>query len=250
MTMETTLTTIDGTADGTITLPAVFETPLREDLIRRAVVSTDAAQKQPSGADPLAGMRTPAESLGSGRGLAHVPRQDGRGRRVPQAVSGRRAHPPKAQKQLTKKINRKERQLAVRAALAATADADVVAARGHQFDPELQLPIVVEDAFEQLHRTAEVAELFEQIGIAADVERADANRSVRAGRGTMRGRRYQTPKSVLVVTAEAPSRGARNLAGVDVVTAASVGTADLAPGGHPGRLTVYTEAAVAEVADR
>ncbi|MDR9412976.1 MAG: 50S ribosomal protein L4, partial [Haloferacaceae archaeon] len=160
------------------------------------------------------------------------------------------AHPPKAQKQLTKKINRKERQLAVRAALAATTDADVVAARGHQFDPDLQLPIVVEDAFEQLHRTAEVAELFEQIGIAADVERADANRSVRAGRGTMRGRRYQTPKAVLVVTAEAPSRGARNLAGVDVVTAATVGTADLAPGGHPGRLTVYTEAAVAEVADR
>jgi large subunit ribosomal protein L4e len=53
-----------------------------------------------------------------------------------------------------------------------------------------------------------------------------------------------------VVTSEEPSRAARNLAGVDVATAREVNAEDLAPGAHPGRLTLWTESAVAEVADR
>jgi large subunit ribosomal protein L4e len=250
--MEATKRTLDDEADATVELPTIFETPLREDLIRRAVLAAQANRTQDYGSDPFAGKRTSAESFGSGRGMAHVPRANGRGARVPQTVGGRRAHPPKAEKDCTKDINDKERQAAVRSAVAATADADLVAERGHRFDDDLELPLVVSDEFEDLVKTREVVSFLEAVGIDADVARADENKNVRAGRGTTRGRKYQEPKSILFVTSSeaGPSKAARNLAGADVATAQVVSAEDLAPGAAPGRLTIWTESAIEEVADR
>ena len=248
--MNTTVHDLDGGDAGSVELPGVFETPFRPDLIGRAVTVAQANRKQAYGADEFAGMRTPAESFGSGRGLAHVPRSENVARRVPHAVSGRRAHPPKAEKDQTKDLNDKERRLAVRSAIAATTDVALVADRGHAFDEDLDLPLVVSDEFESLEKTQEALGVLEALGVDADVERADEGRSVRSGRGKSRGRKYRQPKSLLVVTSEEPSRAARNLAGVDVATAREVNAEDLAPGAHPGRLTLWTESAVAEVADR
>jgi large subunit ribosomal protein L4e len=247
--METQLTDLDGNDAGTIELPAVFETPYRPDLIRRAVAAAQANRTQDHGTDPNAGLRTPAESFGSGRGMAHVPREGGQGRRVPQTVGGRPAHPPKVEQDRGKDLNDKERKQAIRSAIAATTDAELVADRGHEFDADL--PLVVTDAFEGLTKTQAAAETCEQLGIAADIERADET-TVRAGRGTTRGRRTQRPCSILFVTSSeaGPSRAARNLAGAAVTTAAEVNAEALAPGGQPGRLTVWTESAVKEVAER
>jgi large subunit ribosomal protein L4e len=182
--------------------------------------------------------------------MAHVPRENGQARRVPQAVKGRKAHPPKAEKDWEKKINTKERKLAVRSAIAATADAERVAERGHEFDDDVELPLVVSDEFEELVKTREVVEFLEAVGLHADVERSEENKKVKAGRGKTRGRKYTRPKSILFVTSEEPSRAARNLAGADVATADEVNAEDLAPGTHAGRLTVWTESAIEEVADR
>ena len=247
--MEATVKDLTGDAAGEVDLPPVFSTPYRPDLIRRAVLAARANRSQPYGADPFAGKRTPAESFGSGRGLAHVPRQNGRGRKVPQAVSGRRAHPPKAEKDRTQKVNDKERKQAVRSAIAATADEELVRARGHRFSDDVELPVVVSDDFEELVKTREAADAVEALGLGADVERADSA-TIRAGRGTTRGRKYRRPTSILFVTAGEPSRAARNLAGADVATAREVNAEDLAPGTHAGRLTVWTESAIEEVADR
>jgi len=247
--METTVRDLTGDAAGEVSLPPVFSTPYRPDLIRRAVLAARANRSQPYGADPFAGKRTPAESFGSGRGMAHVPRQNGRGRKVPQAVSGRRAHPPKAEKDRTQKVNDKERKHAVRSAIAATADEELVRARGHRFDEDVELPVVVSDDFEELLKTREAADAVEALGLAADLERADSA-TIRAGRGTTRGRKYRRPTSILFVTAGEPSRAARNLAGADVATAREVNAEDLAPGAHAGRLTIWTESALEEVADR
>ena len=241
---------LDGGEAGSVELPAVFETAFRPDLIGRAVAAAQANRKQAYGADEFAGLRTPAESFGSGRGLAHVPRQENVARRVPHAVSGRRAHPPKAEKDQSKKLNDKERQLATRSAIAATADPALVAERGHVFDDDLDLPLVVSDEFEELVKTQEALATLEALGVADDITRAEDGRSVRAGRGKTRGRKYRQPKSLLVVTSEEPSRAARNLAGVDVATASEVNVEDLAPGAHPGRLTLWTESALEEVAGR
>ena len=248
--MQATVRDLNGDDAGSIDLPEVFETHFRPDLIQQAVVAAQANRKQAYGADEFAGLRTPAESLGSGRGMSHDPRQDGVVRRVPHAVSGRKAHPPKAEKDQGKTINRKERQLATRSALAATTDAERVADRGHQFDDDLDLPLVVSDEFEDLVKTQEVLGLLESLGVAEDIERAEEGKTVRAGRGTTRGRKYKQPKSILFVTSAEPSKAARNLAGADVATAHDVNVEDLAPGTHAGRLTIFTESAIAEVADR
>lgn len=240
--------TLDGEADGSVELPAVFETVYRPDLIRQAVLAAQANRKQDHGADEYAGMRTPAESPGSGRGMAHVPRENGQGRRVPQTVGGRPAHPPKAEADRSRELNDKTRKLAVRSAIAATGDPELVRERGHAFDAT-ELPLVVDEAFEDLAKTKEALAAFEALGIAADVERAE-DRTIKAGQGSTRGRGYRRPSSVLVVTSEEPSRAARNLAGVDVTTAHGVDAEALAPGGDPGRLTLWTEPAVTEVSDR
>ncbi|MCU4743539.1 50S ribosomal protein L4 [Halobacteria archaeon AArc-m2/3/4] len=250
--MEATVRDLDGADAGSVDLPAVFETEYRPDVIARAVRAAQANRKQDYGADEFAGMRTPAESFGSGRGMAHVPRQDGRGRRVPQTVKGRKAHPPKAEKDWTESINKKERQLATRSAIAATTDSELVAARGHRFDGDTELPLVVSDEFEDLVKTQEVVSFLEAVGVDADIERADEGRSVRAGQGKARGRKYKTPTSILFVTSSetGPSRAARNLAGADVATAREVDAEELAPGAQAGRLTIWTESALEEVADR
>ena len=248
--MQATIRDLDGSESDTLELPAVFETVFRPDLIKRAVLTAQANRKQAYGADEFAGLRTPAESMGSGRGMAHVPQENGRARRVPQAVGGRKAHPPKAEKDQGQKVNDKERKFAIRSAIAATTDPETVSERGHAFDDDLDLPLVVSDEFENLNKTQEALEAFEALGIGTDVERADEGRHIRAGQGKVRGRKYKQPKSVLVVTSEEPSRAARNLAGVDVATADEVNAEDLAPGTHAGRLTLWTESAVEEVADR
>ncbi|AQL43544.1 50S ribosomal protein L4 [Halorientalis sp. IM1011] len=247
--MNATVRTLDGGEDGEVDLPEVFDTQLRPDLIRSAVQAAQANRKQDYGSDEYAGLRTPAESFGSGRGMAHVPREGGQARRVPQAVGGRRAHPPKSEKDRTQDINDKERKLAVRSAVAATTDAEVVAERGHEFDDDVELPVVVSDDFEDLVKTQEVVDVLEALGLEDDIERADETK-IKAGQGKTRGRKYRRPSSILFVTSEEPSRAARNLAGADVATAREVNAEDLAPGGQPGRLTVWTESALEEVADR
>ena len=248
--MKTIVYDTDGADAGEIELPEVFETPYRPDLIGQTVRAAQANRAQPHGADDYAGMRTPAESFGSGRGMAHVPRSNGQGRRVPQTVGGRPAHPPKEETDRSRKVNKKERKLATRSAVAATADTDLVAERGHRFEAfDGDLPLVVADAFEDLVKTQEVLALLEALGLDDDIERAE-DKTIRAGRGTTRGRKYKRPKSILFVTSGEPSRAARNLAGVDVATAREVNAEDLAPGAQPGRLTVWTESAIEEVADR
>lgn len=247
--MKATVYDPDGDETGEIDLPDVFETPHRPDVIGRAVRAAQANRTQDYGADEYAGLRTPAESFGSGRGMAHVPRQNGSGRRVPQTVGGRQAHPPKTETDRSEKINKKERRLAVRSALAATADADLVRERGHRID-DADLPLVVSDEFEDLVKTQEVVALLEALGVHGDIERADEGKTVRAGRGTTRGRKYKRPKSILFVTSDEPSKAARNLAGADIATAKEVNAEDLAPGTHAGRLTIFTESAIEEVNDR
>jgi large subunit ribosomal protein L4e len=248
--MSTTVYDLAGEEAGDVDLPEVFDTQFRPELIKRAVLSAQANRKQAYGADEFAGLRTPAESQGSGRGMAHVPRENGQGRRVPQTVSGRKAHPPKAAKDQGKQINDQTRKLAVQSAIAATTDAELVAERGHEFEDDLDLPLVVSDDFEDLVKTQEVVSTLEALGVHADIERADEGRKVKAGQGAARGRKYREPSSVLFVTSDEPSKAARNLAGADVTTAEELNAEDLAPGAGAGRLTVFTESAIEEVADR
>ncbi|MFL2521407.1 MAG: 50S ribosomal protein L4 [Halobacteriales archaeon] len=247
--MKATLFNLKGTKEGTVDLPSTFNTPYRPDLIQKAVVASQANRKQPYGADPFAGKRTSAVSLGTGRGLAQVPRSNGRGRKSPNTNSGRRCHPPKSTKSYSLKINDKERRLAIRSAIAATANVDLVRSRGHNFDDKITLPIVITDDLSDLTKTKEVIDVLNNIGISSDLDRS-ASPKVRAGRGKTRGRKYKRSKSILLVTSGKALLAAQNVPGVDAVTASEVNTEDLAPGTHAGRLTIWTESAIKEVENK
>jgi len=108
---------------------------------------------------------------------------------------------------------------------------------------------VLTDEFEELKKTQAALDTLEAVGVDADIERADET-TVRAGQGTTRGRKYRRATSILFVTTDEPSRAARNLAGADVTTAHELNAEELAPGTHPGRLTVWTESSIEAVNNR
>ena len=233
-------------------LPDHFMEPIRVDLIRRAYISALTAALQPKGTDPMAGKRHSVlgGAHGVGLGIARVPRYKGhlwpRAAIVPNAVGGRRAHPPKVEKVLHERINKKERRLAVRSAIAATGIRDLVAARGHVVDPVKHLPLVLVGDLESIDRAAQLRRVLKAVGAWEDVERAQKRTRVRAGKGKMRGRRYKTPKSLLIVVdGHVPAiRAGRNFPGVDVVNVRDLSVMHLAPGGVPGRLTLWTVNAI------
>lgn len=238
----------DGEAKKEIGLPAIFNEIYRPDLIKRAVISSQTARIQPWGPNHMAGKRTSAESWGSGRGAAMVPRikNGSKAAFIPQAIGGRRAHPPRPQKNYHEKINKKERRFAIRSAVAATSNLELVQKRGHKIDNVPQLPLVVDDEIATIRKTKDTREIFKNLGIFDDITRAKKGKKIRAGKGKMRGRKYKTTKGPLIVVAEDKGIGlaARNHAGVDVVAVENLNAELLAPGTHPGRLTMFTESAI------
>ena len=239
---------LQGKATGKITLPNVFSTPLRPDVIKRAVLAIQSNRLQPQGRDPMAGKKTTAESRGTGSATARVPRTKGSGRAAfaPSTVKGRQPHPPKAEKIIVKNIPKKEAKLALTSAIAATAEKDVVAARGHKIEGVVGLPLVVDNAFESLTKAKEVEAAFSSLGFEAEFTRVKESRKVRAGKGKHRGRKMKQAVGPLIVVVDGKSiiAAASNLPGVEVTTVTNLNTEMLAPGTHPGRLTVWTNGAI------
>lgn len=245
------LYSVKGKAMKALDLPPIFASVVREDAIRRAVTAFQANRRQPYGPSPKAGLRHSVEGWGKGRGAARVPRlkdRRGRGAQAPGTVGGRRAHPPRPERRWEKKLNKKERRAARAAALAATADPDLVRRRGHRFPDGLSVPVVVEPKVEELRDTAEALELLQRLGVDEDLARTSVRR-VRAGRGTMRGRRYRRPQGPLIVLPKGSigRRAFRNIPGVQVLDPTGLNAEVLAPGGLPGRLTLFSQQALEEV---
>ena len=230
-----------------VELPKVFETPYRPDVIKKAVIAQQSHGFQPQGRDPMAGKRTTAESKGVGLGIARVPRLK-EGMRAAFGVSivgGHQAFPPRSEKRIRKEINKRERRLAIRSGIAATANREVVSGRGHVIESVGQLPLTVEDNVQSLSKTKEVKELFVNLGVWPDVERAD-RKKIRAGRGKTRGRKRKVGKGPMIVVAEdlGIGKAAANLPGVDITRVEDLNADLLAPGAHPGRLVIWTKSAL------
>lgn len=245
---------LDGKA-GThqVTLPLAFSQAVRPDLIRRAVVAAQSHRRQPYGTSLTAGLRHSTRWSGKGKGVSRTPRlmDSMRGAQAPNTVGGRPAHPPRVDRIWTKKINKKESRLAFASALAATREAALITSRGHDLPEGLHLPLVLEDPVEDIRTTKEARALLERLRLWADVERAHDGTQLKSGRARRRGRGRRVPRSVLVVTS-LPNRalGFRNLSGVEVVSAQRLATEDLAPGGDPARLTIYSHAALESLRTR
>ncbi|MEM0492392.1 MAG: 50S ribosomal protein L4 [Candidatus Thermoplasmatota archaeon] len=238
---------VDGLVLEKISLPSIFDTEYRPDIIKKSFNVMRSNKRQPYGVYPLAGTRHAVASAGKGRGLSRVPRltQGIRGALAPCVVGGRRAHPPKAERNWEEKINKKERLLARASALAATANKELVLKRGHRFNEEVTLPIVVDDEFDKVKKTKDIIVLLSKIGVYKDVSRAMNGKHIRAGRGKMRGRKYRIPKSILIVSNnDKVTKLSSNIVGVDAVTPKDLNIEHLAPGGNAGRLTIFTYSAL------
>jgi len=238
---------IDGSVQEKIDLPAVFQTPYRPDIIKKSFNVLRSNKRQPYGSDPFAGTRHSVASVGKGRGMSRVPRlsQGQVAALAPCVVGGRRAHPPKAERDWSEKINKKEHLFARNSALAATADKTLVSARGHRFDEKITLPVIVDDAFEKVKKTKDVIEALQKIGVYDDVVRSTNGKHIRAGKGKCRGRKYRIPKSILIVSTKPEiKKSSRNLTGVDNITPSMLNIEYLAPGGTAGRLTLVTASAL------
>jgi large subunit ribosomal protein L4e len=237
----------------TVTLPSQFDTPYRPDVIKRAVLALQSRRYQPHGVDELAGKRNTAQSWQTGHGRSRMPRIKGSGTGAankaafaPGTVGGRVAHPSESRKVIVERINSKENRLAIRSAIAASANPDFVKARGHKIDNVPQIPLVVDSKLESVSTTKDAFEALVFLGLADDLDRARDGRSVRAGKGKMRGRKMKMPKSLLIVVGEdlGITRAARNLPGVDISEVHGLNVELLAPGTHPGRLVVWTKSAI------
>jgi len=252
---------LQGQAKEKIDLPKVFSEPVREDLIRRAVLVTFSKQRQPYGVDPMAGKRTSAHYHGvrrdrysmMNREMARMPRLHGklsghlmwRSRFVPQTTGGRQAHPPKVEKIWELKINDRERQKAIRSAIAATALKEMVAKRGHRIDLIKELPIVVDDKINEISKTKDVIEFLKKIGLEKELERI-SERKVRKGRGKLRARKYKKRIGPLFVVTEDKgiSKAVKNIQGVNVCRPQNLSAVYLAPGAAAGRLTIWSRSAI------
>jgi len=241
----------DGSVKKQVDLPKAFSTEFRPDLISRASISIVANSRQPYAAAPRAGMRHSVSTWGKGHGVSRSQRIVGssRGAQSPEAVGGRRAHPPCLEVDRTKKVNTKEMRLARLSALAAVANPIRVQARGHKFSEGVTLPIVLSDEAEKIDSTKDAVALLEKIGVSDDLIRAENGKRIRAGRGKMRGRKYRVRKTVLIVTSGVcpAKRSFSNITGVTVTTVDSLNVEQLAPGGLPGRLTIMSEAALNKI---
>jgi len=240
---------VDGKIKKSIKLPELFNEPLRIDLIRKAVNASRANRRQAYGTSKESGKRHVTHSVGKGFGMSRIPRlADRRGALAPGTVGGRRAHPPKSERKWKEKMNKKEKRKAIKSAIAATSNKEIVIKRGHVFDEKITLPVVVEDSFESIKTTKDAINVFQKIGVYDDVLRAKNGRHIRAGKGKARGRKHKTPKSVLVVVSKRKDveKSVNNLLGVNTVTPKELNAELLAPGGAPGRLTVFSEKAFKE----
>lgn len=253
---------ISGEKLSQIDLPQQFSEPVREDLIRRAVLAIHSHNRQPYGADPLAGTRQgyavpkrrKSFKTTYGKGLSRVARKHlwhkgsqfgWVGAFATNTVKGRKAFPPKVEKIVAEKINKKERRKAIRSAIAATAHREIVAKRNHQIHDVKELPMVVEESFEIQMKTKDIRAILEKFGLKKELERV-GEKKVRPGKGKMRGRRFKIKKGPLIVVSKNCDaiRASKNILGLDAVEVKKLNAEMLAPGAQAGRLVIWTKPAL------
>lgn len=255
---------INGNEKSAIEMPKAFEAPIREDIVAK-VLETKKRQ-QPYSPSPVAGKQHAAKGKvrhirhvwrsGYGRGASRVPRKifsrkgsqfNWEGAEVPQARGGMRAHPPKIIQFLNDlKINKKELKIAFESALSATAHEKYIIKKYSTIEKlDKKAPFIVSSEIIKL-KTKELLNSLKNILGKELFEIAIRKKSVRAGRGKMRGRKYKSTAGMLLVTGNSEKLKANTF---EVKRVNELNVKNLAEGGL-GRLTVYTEEAIKNLGEK
>merc|ERR1712215_521840 len=200
----------------TVCLPAVFRAPVRPDIVSKIHNEVAKNKRQPYCVNVDAGHQTSAESWGTGRAVARIPRvrgggthRSGQGAFGNMCRGGRMFAPTKTWRKWHSAVNQKQRRYATCSALAATSLPALLMARGHK------------------------------------VEKCQQSKQIRSGKGKMRNRRYTMRRGPLVVYNEdhGIKQAFRNLPGVDLISVDRLNLLKLAPGAHLGRFCIWSEGA-------
>jgi len=140
------------------------------------------------------------------------------------------------------KANITQRRHAVASALAASACAPLVMARGHRVEGVPELPLVVDSLAAET--TKALLNTLNGLGCSEDLAKVRRSRKIRSGQGKYRNSRYVMRKGPLIIYGDKSDKlkqTARNLPGVDICHVSRLNVLQLAPGGHLGRFCVFTE---------
>merc|ERR1712212_86543 len=222
----------------TVQLPAVFRAPVRPDIVQFVHSNVRKNSRQPYAVSKGAGHQTSAESWGTGRAVARIPRvrgggthRSGQGAFGNMCRGGRMFAPTKTWRRWHRRVGVNQKRFAICSALAASSIPALVMSKGHMI--------------QELTKTKEAVALLRQHRAWTDVLKVYKSQRFRAGRGKMRNRRRIQRKGPLVIynKDQGLTRAFRNIPGVDTICVDKLNLLKLAPGGHVGRFCIWTVAA-------
>jgi large subunit ribosomal protein L4e len=150
-------------------------------------------------------------------------------------------------------VSTDQRRFATCAALAASSVAPLLMARGHRVSNIPEVPLVVADNdLLGISKTKDAVALLEALGLAPELKKVIDSRHVRPGKGKARNRKYIQAKGPLIVHNKNRENSTieqafRNIPGVELGHVSRLNLLRLAPGGHVGRLIIWTESAFNEL---
>jgi len=238
--------------DATVALPVVFKAPIRPDVVNEIHQLMRRNKRQAYAVSEEAGHQTSAESWGTGRAVARIPRvrgggthRSGQGAFGNMCRGGRMFAPTKPWRRWHRKINVNQRRYALVSAIAASGVPALVQSKGHIIDGVSEFPLVVTDEIQKLAKTKQAVIFLRRMKIWADVQKVYKSQRFRAGRGKMRNRRRIQRRGPLIVYSkdEGLRKAFRNIPGIDTMSVDKMNLLKLAPGGHVGRFVIWTESA-------
>lgn len=243
---------LTGEKAGETTLPEVMTAPMRPDIVQFVHTNMAKNNRQAYAVSPWAGKQVSAESWGTGRAVARIPRvggggtsRSGQGAFGNMCRGGRMFAPTKTWRKWHRRINTTQKRYAVASALAASAVPALVMARGHKVDDVPEIPLVMDSSIESAKKTSAAKDILAAVGALADVEKAAESKKIRAGKGKARNRRYTLRRGPLIIymNNDGVEQAFRNLPGVELCCVDRLNLLQLAPGGHMGRFCVWSQAA-------
>ncbi|XP_068905708.1 large ribosomal subunit protein uL4 [Tenebrio molitor] len=236
----------------TVALPAVFKAPIRPDVVNFVHQQMSMNHRQAYCVSDKAGHQTSAESWGTGRAVARIPRvrgggthRSGQGAFGNMCRGGRMFAPTKPWRRWHRRVNVNQRRYALASAVAASGVPALVMSKGHVIDQIPELPLVVSDKVQELSKTKQAVQFLRRIKAWADIQKVYKSQRFRAGKGKMRNRRRIQRRGPLVVyhKDQGLRRAFRNIPGIDLISVEKLSLLKLAPGGHVGRFVIWTESA-------
>ncbi len=250
-----------GKETGSVKLPKNFSSKIRADILAKVFEAQKGVHMQAYGAKEGAGAQYSASGIikkkrhdwkaSYGKGISRVPRKvmsrhgasfNWIGATVSNTRGGRRPHAPRSEKNVFKKINKKELLLAFNSAFAGTVDSD-------SLERKHEAKIVSGLVFDSSILSAKTKEFLTTLKkvFGDSWSRVLKKKTIRAGIGKMRGRKYRTNAGLLFVVGNEENM---KRSGIEVVSVKELAIKDLSPNGEPGRITCYTEQAIKDIEAR